>query len=69
MIYVFSMTFVVVEVFIEFRNLTYSVVEDDLIYNITIVRQGEPRENIVIAIIPGPDPTSFDSATCKRIAI
>ena len=63
------MTFVVVEVFIEFRNLTYSVVEDDRIYNITIVRQGEPRENIVISIYPDADPTSFDSADCKRIAI
>lgn len=55
------------EVFIEFRDLTYSIVEDDRIYNVTIVRQGEPGENMVISISSNPDPTSPDSAECKRL--
>ena len=55
--------------FIEFRDLIYSVVEDNRIYNVTIVRQGEPGEDIVIAVSPNPDPTSFDSAECKGMAV
>ena len=41
--------------------------EDDRIYNVTIVRQGEPGENMVISISSNPDPTSPDSAECKRL--
>ena len=55
--------------FIEFRDLTYSVVEDNRIYNVTILRQGESGEDIVILVIPDADPTSFDSADCKGMAI
>ena len=55
--------------FIEFRELTYFVVEDDRIYNVTILRQGEPGEDIVILVIPDVDPTSFDSADCKGLTI
>ena len=49
---------------IEFKDLTYSVVEDDQIYNVTIVKQGEPRPGaaIEVSIIPIPD-----SAECKRM--
>ena len=49
--------------------MTYSVVEDVGIYNVTIVRQGEPGKEIEVSIVPTPDPTSPDSAQCKRIAI
>ena len=55
--------------FIEFRDLIYSLVEDNRIYNVTIVRQGEPGEDIVVAVSPNPDPTSFDSAECKGYVI
>ena len=50
---------------IEFKDLTYSVVEDDRIYNVTIVKQGEPGEAIEVSILPNPDATSPDSAECK----
>ena len=55
--------------FIEFRDLIYSVVEDDHFYNVTILRQGEPGEDIVVMVSPNPDPTSFDSAECKGMAV
>ena len=55
--------------FIEFKELTYSVVEDVSIYNVTIVRQGEPGKEIEVSIVPTPDPTSLDSAQCKRMAM
>ena len=58
-----------IEVFIEFKDLTYSVVEDVRIYNVTIVKQGEPGEDIPVLILPNTDPTSADSAECKRTAI
>ena len=61
--------FIILEVFIEFRDLTYSVVEDDRIYNVTIVKQGEPGEDIVVTLLPTTDPTSSNSAECKRIAM
>ena len=57
------------EVFIEFKDLTYSVVEDVRIYNVTIVKQGEPGEDIVLLIVPNTDPTSSDSAECKRMSL
>ena len=50
---------------IEFKDLTYSVVEDDQIYNVTIVKQGEPGVPIEVSILSNPDPTSPDSAECK----
>ena len=55
--------------FIEFQDLTYSVVEDEEIYNVTIVKRGEPGEDIQVLILPNPDPTSANSAACKRTAI
>ena len=55
--------------FIEFREMIYSVVEDNRIYNVTIVRQGEPGEDIVVAVSLNPDPISFDSAECKGMAV
>ena len=59
--------FIILEVLIEFRDLTYSVVEDDRIYNVTIVKQGEPGEDIAISIFPAIDPTALDPAGCKRM--
>ena len=55
--------------FVEFRELMYFVVEDNRIYNVTILRQGEPGKDIVILVIPDADPTSFDSADCKEMVI
>ena len=55
--------------FIEFKDPAYSVVEDDLIYEVTIVKQGEPQEEIVVSIFPIADPTAFDTADCKRTTI
>ena len=55
--------------FIEFKELSYSVVEDVGTYNVTIVRQGEPGKEIEVSIVPNPDSTSFDSAECKTMAI
>ena len=61
--------FCLLEVFIEFQDATYSVVEDNQIYSVTIVRQGEPGEDIVVTVSPNPDPTSSDSAQCKEMAV
>ena len=41
--------------------------EDERIYNVTIVRQGEPGEDIVVSISPTVDTTSPDPAECKRL--
>ena len=63
-----TFAFVELEVLIEFQDLSYSVVEDERIYNVTIVRQGEPGEDIVVSISPTVDTTSPDPAECKRLA-
>lgn len=52
------------EVFIEFKDLAYSLIEGDRVYQVTIVKQGEPGENIVVLIIP-----EVETAECKRLAI
>ena len=53
---------------IEFKDSAYSVVEDLHVYNVTIVKQGEPTEDIVVLIVPTTDPTSYDHAECKTMA-
>ena len=42
--------------------------EDLHVYNVTIVKQGEPTEDIVVLIVPTTDPTSSDHAECKIVA-
>ena len=64
-----SITFYLLEVFIEFQDVTYLVVEDNQIYSVTIVRQGEPGEDIIVTVNPNPDPTSSDSGQCKGMAV
>ena len=54
---------------IEFKDSAYSIVEDLRFYNVTIVKQGEPAEDIVVLIVPTTDPTSPDHAECKRMEI
>ena len=49
--------------------MTYSVVEDEEIYNVTIVRRGEPGEDIVVSISPNIDPTSPDTAESKELIL
>ena len=51
---------------IEFRDVAYSVVEGVRFYNVTVVKQGEPGEDIVVSIFPSPDPTAVDTVECKR---
>ena len=53
--------------FIEFSSATYSVVEDDRLYSVTVVRQGEPGENITVSIFLEVDSTSPDPVECKRM--
>ena len=50
--------------FIEYKDLAYSVVEDDVFYNVTIVRQGEPGQDIVVQITHPND--SDSTAIGKR---
>ena len=56
---------------IEFREATYSVVEDNRAYTFTVVRQGEPGEDIVVSIFPSPDsrPGAIDPVECKRTSV
>lgn len=56
------------EVIIEFKDLEYSVVEGDRIYNVTVVKQGEPGEDIVVTISPIPDSSGPFPAMCKKMA-
>ena len=44
----------------EFREVAYAVVEDVSVFNVTLVKQGDFREDITVAIIPEPG-----SARCK----
>ena len=41
-------------VLVEFREAAYSVIEDELFFNVTLVKQGDPGQNIVVGIIPVP---------------
>ena len=50
---------------IEFRDVAYSVVEGVRFYNVTVVKQGKPGEDIVVSIFPSPDPTAVDTVECK----
>lgn len=58
----------IILVSIEFKDSAYSVVEDLHVYNVTIIKQGEPTEDIVVLIVPTTDPTSSDHAECKTVA-
>ena len=55
--------------FIEFKDSAYSVVEGDRFYIVTLVKQGEPREDLVVSIFPSPDSTAADTVECKIMAI
>lgn len=55
-----NIIFAILGVIIEFKDLVYSLVEGDRVYDVTIVKQGEPEENIVVLILP-----EADTAVCK----
>ena len=38
----------------DFKESSYSVVEDDSIFNVTLVKQGNPMQDILVFIIPIP---------------
>ena len=57
--------FAISEVLIEFRDVAYSVVEGMRFYYVTVVKQGEPGEDIVVSIVSSPDPTAADTVECK----
>ena len=46
----------------EFKDSTYSVIEDQKIFNVTLLRQDEPGQDIVVSIIPNTD---GGTARCK----
>ena len=52
--------------FIEFKELAYSLVEGAGRYNVTIVRQGEPGGDIVVSIFQQPDPLNPDGAARRK---
>ena len=56
-------------VVIEFKDSAYiySVVEGIRVYSVTIVKQGEPTQDLVISIFPSPDSTAADTVKCKSI--
>ena len=47
----------------EFKESVYSVVEDDGIYNVTVVKQGRSLQDIVVNIIPAPETAKRESQT------
>ena len=52
---------------IEFKDSAYLVVEDVRTYSVTLVKQGELREDLAVSILPSPDSTAADTVECKRI--
>jgi len=54
-------------VFIEFKDLAYSVIEDTAFYNVTVVKQGEPGQDITVQISPSDQIPS--SAIGKRMTM
>ena len=38
----------------EFTEVAYSVIEDEAVFNVTVVKQGDPGQNILVGIIPLP---------------
>lgn len=61
-------TYSVILVVIEFKDSAYSVVEGVRVYNVTLVKRGEPGEDIAVSILPSPDYTAVDTAERKRIS-
>ena len=47
-------TFYYIVLFVEFKESSYSVVEDDSIFNVTLVKQGNLMQDILVFIIPIP---------------
>lgn len=35
----------------EFKETAYSVIEDDRLFNVTLIKQGNSRQDIVVSII------------------
>ena len=54
---------------IEFKDspYVYSVVEGIRVFSVTVVKQGEPTQDLVISIFPSPDSTAADTVECKGI--
>ena len=46
--------FYYVVLFVEFKESSYSVVEDDSIFNVTLIKQGNLMRDILVFIIPIP---------------
>ena len=44
-----------VGVVVEFKENAYSVIEDDSVYNVTVIKQGNSLQNIVVNIFPTPE--------------
>ena len=38
----------------EFKDASYSVIEDEAVFNVTLVKQGDPGQSITVGIIPLP---------------
>lgn len=36
----------------EFRETAYSVIEDEMVYNVTVIKQGDPGQEFVVSILP-----------------
>ena len=53
--------FYYIVLFVEFKESSYSVVEDDSIFNVTLVKQGNLMQDILVFIIPIPG-----IAKCKQ---
>ena len=49
---------------VEFREAAYSVIENEAFFNVTLVKQGDPGQDIVVGIIPVPG-----TARRKRIFV
>ena len=46
----------------EFKESSYSVIEDEQVFNVTLVKQGDPGQDIPVSIVPI---VTAGTATCK----
>ena len=51
---IFVCPFYYIVLFVEFKESSYSVVEDDSIFNVTLEKQGSLMLDILVFIIPMP---------------
>lgn len=49
-------------VLVEFKDTVYSVIEDETVFEVTLVKQGDPGQSITVSILPNE---TVGTARCK----